>query len=118
MLAGSQRKGTAMGLPIAVCARVCVSVALIIFWAAQARMSLAAAAGAPVGGTLPSFAADKVRVAFSAVSPSQGVLWVAEVGGLLTKNGLSAEIIYTHAAIATLVAGEGGFVQTTGSPPV
>lgn len=64
---------------------------------------------------LPSLAADKVRVAFSAVSPSQGVLWVAEVGGLLTKNGISAEIIYTRAAIETLVAGEVDFAQMTGS---
>jgi NitT/TauT family transport system substrate-binding protein len=63
----------------------------------------------------PSFAADKVRVAFSAVAPSQGVLWVAEVGGLLTKNGISAEIIYTRAAIETLVAGEVDFGQMTGS---
>ena len=64
---------------------------------------------------LPSFAADKVRVAFSAVSPSQGVLWVAEVAGLLPKNGISAEIIYTRAAIETLVAGEVDFGQMTGS---
>jgi NitT/TauT family transport system substrate-binding protein len=64
---------------------------------------------------LPSLAADKIRVAFSAVSPSQGVLWVAEVGGLLTKNGISAEIIYTRAAIETLVAGEVDFAQMTGS---
>ena len=64
---------------------------------------------------LPSFAADKVRVAFSAVSPSQGVLWVAEVSGLLPKNGISAEIVYTRAAIETLVAGEVDFGQMTGS---
>ena len=64
---------------------------------------------------LPSLAADKIRVAFSAVSPSQGVLWVAEVGGLLTKNGFSAEIIYTRAAIETLVAGEVDLGQMTGS---
>src|SRR5947207_4118461 len=64
---------------------------------------------------LPSSAADKVRVAFSAVSPSQGVLWVAELGGLLTKNGISAEIVYTRAAIETLVAGEVDFGQMTGS---
>ena len=64
---------------------------------------------------LLSFAADKVRVAFSAVSPSQGALWVADVGGLLTKNGISAEIIYTRAAIETLVAGEVDFAQMTGS---
>jgi NitT/TauT family transport system substrate-binding protein len=60
-------------------------------------------------------AADKVRVAFSAVAPTQGVLWVADMGGLLSKNGLSAEIIYTRAAIETLVAGEVEFGQMTGS---
>jgi hypothetical protein len=38
----------------------------------------------------PGFGADKIRVAFSAVAPTQGVLWVADVGGLLNKNGLSA----------------------------
>jgi len=62
-----------------------------------------------------ALAADKIRVAFSAVSPTQGVLWVADVGGFLTKNGFSAEIIYTRAAIETLVAGEVQFGQMTGS---
>lgn len=60
-------------------------------------------------------AADKIRVAYSAVAPTQGVLWVAEVGGLLAKNGLNAEIIYTRAAIETLIAGEVEFGQMTGS---
>ncbi|HSF59258.1 MAG TPA: ABC transporter substrate-binding protein [Candidatus Binatia bacterium] len=59
--------------------------------------------------------ADKVRVAFSAVAPTQGVLWVAEVGGLFKKNDLNAEIIYTRAAIETLVAGEVDFAQMTGA---
>ena len=105
-----------MRLRIGGCARVCLSIALAIVWAAlDARTSFSAAAGAPVGGTPPGVAADKVRVAFSAVSPSQGVLWVADVGGLLTKNGISAEIIYTRAAIETLVAGEVDFAQMTGS---
>ncbi len=63
----------------------------------------------------PAAAADKVRVAFSAVAPTQGVLWVADVGGLLNKNGFSAEIIYTRAAIETLVAGEVEFAQMTGA---
>lgn len=62
-----------------------------------------------------SLAADKVRVAFSAVAPTQGVLWVADVGGLFTKNGINAEIIYTRAAIETLVAGEVQFGQMTGA---
>src|SRR5262245_27750125 len=63
----------------------------------------------------PAAGAEKVRVAFSAVSPTQGVLWVADVGGLLNKNGFSAEIVYTRAAIETLVAGEVGFAQMTGA---
>ena len=60
-------------------------------------------------------AADKIRVAFSAVAPTQGVLWIAEVGGLLSKNGFNAEIIYTRAAIETLIAGEVEFGQMTGA---
>lgn len=61
------------------------------------------------------FAADKIRVAFSAISPTQGVLWVAEVGGFLNKNGFAADLIYTRAAIETLIAGEVQFGQMTGS---
>ncbi len=60
-------------------------------------------------------AIDKTRVAFSAVAPTQGVLWVADVGGLFGKNGLDAEIVYTRAAIETLVAGEVQFGQMTGA---
>ena len=60
-------------------------------------------------------AADKIRVAYSAVAPTQGVLWVAEVAGLFSKNGLSAEIVYTRAAIETLIAGEVEFGQMTGA---
>jgi len=63
----------------------------------------------------PGVAADRVRVAFSAVAPTQGVLWVAEVGGLFSRNGINAELVYTRAAIETLVAGEVDFGQMTGS---
>lgn len=73
------------------------------------------AALALANGYHPALAADKIRVAFSAISPTQGVLWVAEVGGFLNKNGFSADIVYTRAAIETLVAGEVQFGQMTGS---
>ena len=63
----------------------------------------------------PSAGADKVRVAYSATAPTQGVLWVAEVSGLLNRNGIGAELIYTRAAIEALVAGEVEFGQMTGS---
>jgi ABC-type nitrate/sulfonate/bicarbonate transport system substrate-binding protein len=64
---------------------------------------------------LSTQAADKIRVAFSAISPTQGVLWVADVGGLFAKNGLQADLVYTRAAIETLIAGEVDFGQMTGS---
>lgn len=60
-------------------------------------------------------AADKVRVGFSALSTTHGVLWVADIAGLLIKNGISAEIIYMPAANQALVAGEMDFGQMTGS---
>ena len=109
------RKGNAMEFRVSLCARICLAILIILSAALPPRTGLAAEAGAPVGGTQPSVAAEKVRVAFSAVSPSQGVLWVAEVAGLLPKNGIGAEIIYTRAAIETLVAGEVDLGQMTGS---
>lgn len=62
-----------------------------------------------------ALAADKIRIAFSAIAPTQGILWVADVGGFLTRNGFNPEIVYTRAAIETLVAGEVQFGQMTGS---
>ncbi|HXK29582.1 MAG TPA: ABC transporter substrate-binding protein [Candidatus Binatia bacterium] len=56
-----------------------------------------------------------MRAAYSSPSPTQGVLWVAEVGGLFLRNGLSVEIIFTRAAIEALVAGEVEFGQMTGA---
>ncbi|MGZ9219118.1 MAG: ABC transporter substrate-binding protein [Candidatus Binatia bacterium] len=53
--------------------------------------------------------------AYSSPSPTQGVLWVAQTGGLFLRNGLSVEIIFTRAAIETLVAGEVEFGQMTGA---
>ena len=59
--------------------------------------------------------ADNVRVAYSSPSATQGVLWVADGGGLFKKNGLDVQVIYTRLAIESLVAGEIDFGQMTGS---
>lgn len=82
----------------------------------HAKLSFFLAAVIPLG-SVPAqvMSAEKTRVAFSAVAPTQGVLWVADVGGLFVKNGLDAEIIYTRAAIETLIAGEVQFGQMTGA---
>ena len=63
----------------------------------------------------PAESADNVRVAYSSPSATQGVLWVADVGGLLKKNGIDVQVIYTRLAIESLVAGEVDFGQMTGS---
>jgi len=85
-------------------------------WVYQTELSLLLS-GAFFLCLLPArgLAADKIRVAFSAIAPTQGVLWIADMGGFLNKNGLNAEIIYTRAAIETLIAGEVQFGQMTGS---
>lgn len=58
---------------------------------------------------------DKVRVAYSALAPTQGVLWVADEAGLFARNSLNADLVYTRAAIETLIAGEVQFGQMTGA---
>ena len=70
--------------------------------------------GAPIAEGA-SAAPDKVRAAYSSPSPTQGVLWVAQMGGVFLRNGLSVEIIFTRAAIETLIAGEVEFGQMTGA---
>ena len=79
-----------------------------VFWSA---FTLALACLVPRVGP----AADKIRVAYSALAPTQGVLWVAEIAGLFPKNDLQADLVYTRAAIETLVSGEVQFGQMTGA---
>ena len=62
----------------------------------------------------PGAGADNVRVAYSSPTATQGILWVADVGGLFKKNGLDVQVIYTRLAIESLVAGEIDFGQMTG----
>ena len=63
----------------------------------------------------PGAGADNVRVAYSSPTATQGILWVADVGGLFKKNGLDVQVIYTRLAIESLVAGEIDFGQMTGA---
>jgi len=82
----------------------------ITFW-----LFIASGFFSPCRAHSASVAADRVRAAYSSPSPTQGVLWVADVGGLFLRNGLSVEIIFTRAAIEALVAGEVEFGQMTGA---
>src|SRR2546423_11386931 len=65
-----------------------------------------------------SFAQDKGRIGWAAMTASHTPLWVAQEKGFLAKQGLLAEAIFFGAgppAMQALVAGDLGIVVT--SPP-
>ncbi len=75
---------------------------------------VAETADQPVGKPL-----EKVRIAYSAISGSQVVAWVAYEKGFFRKNGLDVELIFIEGgprAVQTLVSGEVPFAQVAGSP--
>src|SRR5215510_5417071 len=65
--------------------------------------------------------ADTVRVAYSSPTATQGILWVADVGGLFKKNGL-VDLIVVTSAVAALAAKKATttipIVMTTSTDPV
>ena len=61
--------------------------------------------------------ADKVRIGYTSPTPNHAVLWVADVSGLLKKNGLDVEILYMpgNISLPSLMSGEIQFAQMTGA---
>ena len=75
---------------------------------------IAQTADQPVGKPL-----ERVRVAYSAISGSQVVAWVAYERGFFRKNGLDVELIFIEGgprAVQSLISGEVAFAQVAGSP--
>jgi len=68
---------------------------------------------------IPEFVfAEKLTLAYVAVNPSQGMLWVAKDSGILAKHGFTADIILvpgTPRTIQALIAGDLDFA-VAGSP--
>ncbi|MBI2530821.1 MAG: ABC transporter substrate-binding protein [Deltaproteobacteria bacterium] len=64
-----------------------------------------------------SSAAGRVRIGYTSPTPNHAVLWVADVGGFLKKNGLEVEILYMpgNISLPSLLAGEIQFAQMTGA---
>lgn len=62
-------------------------------------------------------AADPVRIGYTSPTPNHAVLWVADVGGFLKKNGLEVEILYMpgNISLPSLLSGEIQFAQMTGA---
>jgi NitT/TauT family transport system substrate-binding protein len=62
---------------------------------------------------------EKVRIAYSAISGSQLVGWIANDAGFFRKNGLDVEFIFIEGgprAIQSLTAGEVQFALVAGAP--
>src|SRR5215475_3252987 len=88
--------------------------ALAVFLSALGLVfpNLAQAADQPAGGRL-----EKVRIAYSAISGSQLVGWIANDAGFFRKNGLDVEFIFIEGgprAVQSLASGEVQFVLVTG----
>jgi ABC-type nitrate/sulfonate/bicarbonate transport system substrate-binding protein len=63
-------------------------------------------------------AAEKIRLAYSAISGSQALLWVTKEVGLFEKHGLDAEVLFVEGGsktMAALVAGDTPIAQLGGS---
>ena len=65
-----------------------------------------------------NFAADKLRISYSAVNATQAFLWVAQDKGIFAKHGLEGELLYINSGTMNIAALLGGSVQIAGGGPV
>ena len=65
-----------------------------------------------------NFAADKLRISYSAVNATQAFLWVAKERGYFAKHGLEGELLYINSGTMNIAALVGGSVQIAGGGPV
>ncbi len=65
-----------------------------------------------------TFAADKLRISYSAVNATQAFLWVAQDKGIFAKHGLEGELLYINSGTMNIAALLGGSVQIAGGGPV
>jgi NitT/TauT family transport system substrate-binding protein len=66
-------------------------------------------------------AQEKIRLSYSAVSPSTAFLWIPREKGFFKKNGLDAEIILIESGTLTsqaLASGEIGIADNAGAPAI
>jgi len=70
------------------------------------------------GFATENFAADKLRISYSAVNATQAFLWVAKERGYFAKHGLEGELLYINSGTMNIAALVGGSVQIAGGGPV
>jgi len=71
-----------------------------------------------IGFARENFAADKLRISYSAVNATQAFLWVAQEKGIFAKHGLEGELLYINSGTMNIAALVGGSVQIAGGGPV
>ena len=71
-----------------------------------------------LGLATENFAADKLRISYSAVNATQAFLWVAQEKGFFAKHGLEGELLYINSGTMNIAALVGGSVQIAGGGPV
>jgi NitT/TauT family transport system substrate-binding protein len=71
-----------------------------------------------IGVARENFAADKLRISYSAVNATQAFLWVAQEKGIFAKHGLEGELLYINSGTMNIAALVGGSVQIAGGGPV
>ena len=70
------------------------------------------------GFATENFAADKLRISYSAINATQAFLWVALDRGFFQKHGLEGELLYINSGTMNIAALVGGSVQIAGGGPV
>jgi NitT/TauT family transport system substrate-binding protein len=74
-----------------------------------------------MGSIHPVAAQEKIRLSYSALSPSTAFLWIPREKGLFKKHGLDAEIILIESGTLTsqaLASGEIGIADNAGAPAI
>ena len=74
-----------------------------------------------VGFIQSAFAQEKIRLSYSAISPSTAFLWIPREKGFFKKHGLDAEIILIESGTLTsqaLASGEIGIADNAGAPAI
>ena len=84
------------------------------FWTSLVALILAGF----FGFAAETFAADKLRISYSAINATQAFLWVAQDKGFFAKHGLEGELLYINSGTMNIAALVGGSVQIAGGGPV
>src|SRR5499425_2350880 len=74
-----------------------------------------------VGFIQSAFAQEKIRLSYSAISPSTAFLWIPKEKGFFKKHGLEVEILLIESGSLTsqaLASGEIGIADNAGAPAI